>query len=66
MKLLKKIEAANHCRVSLRTIDNLMACGKLPFLRLGRVVRIDEADLEVTLQRFKSNRTAGNGGERIK
>ena len=38
-------EAARYWRVSLRTVDNLIADGRLPVVKVGRSVRIRPSDM---------------------
>lgn len=45
MKLLTINESAKLLRVHPNTIRNLIVAGKLPAYRIGRNIRIEEADL---------------------
>lgn len=45
-QLLTKPEAAKQLRVCVRTIENLMRARRLAFVKLGRAVRIERAELE--------------------
>ena len=42
---LKREEAAEILRVSVRTVDRLIEDGNLPASKVGRAVRIDRADV---------------------
>jgi excisionase family DNA binding protein len=50
--LLRKRVIAQQCSVSLRTIDNWVAAGKIPCIRIGRVTRFDPAAVREALQRY--------------
>jgi len=52
---LTRIEAAQRLRVSLRTLDRLLAEGCLPRVRLGRRVVVLEGDLEALLKTSKED-----------
>jgi excisionase family DNA binding protein len=43
---LTKQDAADYLKVSKRTIDNLMASGSLPFIKLGRIVRFPKSAID--------------------
>jgi excisionase family DNA binding protein len=43
--LLTKEGVAIYLRVTPRTVDNLMARGALPYLKIGRIVRFRLADV---------------------
>lgn len=45
-RVLTREEVAELLRVSVDTIDRLVASGSLPSFRVGRNVRFNEADLE--------------------
>ena len=49
-KLLDAAEVAERCGVSLRTVRRWIAAGDLVEHRLGRLVRVAEADLERFLE----------------
>jgi excisionase family DNA binding protein len=51
MRLMSRHEAAASLRISLRTLDRLVAAGALPVVRLGRRVVIREDDLENLVER---------------
>lgn len=61
--LVGKRAIAGRYTVSVRTVDNLMARGVLPFYKLGKAVRfsIPECDLALQAYRVRSRleRTAG-------
>lgn len=44
--LLKRNEAAERLRQSVRNIDKLIASGKLPSIRIGRSVLVRESAIE--------------------
>ena len=44
--LLTRRDAAKQLRVSLRTVDSLIATGDIPVVRIGSAVRIRPAALE--------------------
>lgn len=44
-RLLTTEKAAHYLGVSARTVKNLMADGRLPFVKIGRSTRLDPADL---------------------
>lgn len=44
-RLLTLDDAANLLGVSRSTVERLIRAGRLPVVRIGRLVRIDEADL---------------------
>ena len=52
---MTKREAAAHLQVSVRTIDNLLSARKLPFVRIGRSVRIPRRELDLQLRRRLSH-----------
>jgi excisionase family DNA binding protein len=52
-RLFTKKEAANHLTVCVRTIENLMAARQLGYIRIGRAVRLERAEIE----RFKKTFT---------
>jgi excisionase family DNA binding protein len=49
-ELLKKGQLAKELNLSQRTIENFMRRGWLPFIRLGRSVRFDLADVLATVK----------------
>ena len=51
--LLTAEQVASRLQLSLRTVRRWIAAGDLPVLRLGRAVRISEADLELFLRRAR-------------
>jgi excisionase family DNA binding protein len=50
--LATKAELARFLNVSPRTVDNYVASRKIPFLKLGRLVRFRLADVERALKRY--------------
>jgi excisionase family DNA binding protein len=51
--LLDKIETAERLRISLRTLDNRIKAGTIPFVRLGKLVRFIPSDIEKFIQAHK-------------
>jgi excisionase family DNA binding protein len=49
---LTKEELARHMRVGLRTVDNWIASRKIPYIKLGRLVRFRLDDVERALKRY--------------
>jgi excisionase family DNA binding protein len=49
-RMLKKVEVAEMFSVSQRTIDRLIASGKLPRVKIAGCVRIRLADAEKLIQ----------------
>jgi excisionase family DNA binding protein len=58
--LLTKTDLAERLRVKPRTVDNWMAEGRLPFLKLGKTVRFSWPTVKESLLRFE----VGGGGQR--
>ena len=58
--LLTKIDLAERLRVKPRTVDNWMAAGRLPFLKVGKTVRFSWPAVKKRLLRFE----VGGGGHR--
>ncbi len=59
-------QVAAHCRLSLRTIDELTRNGVLPHFKIGKSVRYDLLEVEAALrERFhiqaKAKKTASKG-----
>jgi len=50
-ELLNKKTGAKLIGVSIRTLDNLMDRGDLPFIRVGRQIKIHPNDLESFISR---------------
>jgi len=44
--LLDKIQTAERLKISLRTLDNRIKAGTIPFVRLGKLVRFIPGDIE--------------------
>jgi excisionase family DNA binding protein len=51
--LLDKIETAQRLRISLRTLDNRIKAGTIPFVRLGKLVRFIPSDIEKFIEAHK-------------
>ena len=51
--LLDKIETAERLRISLRTLDNRIKAGAIPFVRLGKLVRFIPSDIEKFIEAHK-------------
>ena len=58
--LLTKIDLVERLRVKPRTVDNWMAEGRLPFLKVGKTVRFSWPAVKKSLLRFE----VGGGGHR--
>jgi excisionase family DNA binding protein len=58
--LLTKTDLAERLRVKPRTVDNWMAAGRLPFLKVGKTVRFSWPAVKKSLLRFE----VGGGGHR--
>ena len=43
--LLDKIQTAERLNISLRTLDNRIKAGAIPFVRLGKLVRFIPSDI---------------------
>jgi excisionase family DNA binding protein len=55
-KLLTLREVAEYLRVSLSYVQQLSAKRKLPVIKIGRVVRIRQGELESWLESMKQNK----------
>jgi excisionase family DNA binding protein len=51
-RFLKKRELARHYGVSLRTVDKWVAQRKVPYLKIGYIIRFDLDKVEAALARF--------------
>ena len=51
--LLDKIETAERLKISLRTLDNRIKAGTIPFVRLGKLVRFIPSDIEKFIEAHK-------------
>ncbi len=49
-KKITRKELAAHLGLSLRTVDNLVTSGRIPYLKLGRAVRFDLSEVEAALR----------------
>ena len=61
--LLTAPEAAGLLNISVRHVTNLVADGTLPAVRLGRVLRFEEADLRAVIQARKTRGSAATRQE---
>jgi predicted site-specific integrase-resolvase len=50
-----KSRIAKHYQVSVRTVDNWMRTGVIPFVKIGGVVRFDPAKVAAALAKFEIN-----------
>lgn len=53
--LANKRQAAHHCSISTRCIDNWMRDGVIPYLKIGKLVRFNLEELDDALRRFTIN-----------
>ena len=51
LSLMDKKQAAQLLQITTRTLENHMRAGLLPYLKIGRTVRFDRADLLSHLNR---------------
>ena len=51
--LVDKRDLAQHLKVSTRQIDRFMASGRVPYLKLGNLVRFRLSAVEKSLGRFE-------------
>ncbi len=49
---LTKEELARHFKVGLRTVDNWIASGRFPYMKIGRLVRFSLPDVTRALERY--------------
>lgn len=49
-KLLNKRQLGDLLQASTRTVDNLIASGQLPVIRIGKLVRFDWGRVKASLQ----------------
>jgi excisionase family DNA binding protein len=54
--LLTTEQAAMNLGVSVRTVKNLMSDGKLSYVKIGRLTRIDPTDIEIFIARNRRKR----------
>jgi excisionase family DNA binding protein len=47
-----KREAALYFKIGARTLDDWMKKGKLPYVKIGKLVRFRQSDLDRTLEKF--------------
>jgi len=64
LQIYSRREAAEALRVSLRTLDTLLAQGKLRGRRIGRRVLVPQSELEKLLRRDTEIDPAQNNGQR--
>jgi predicted site-specific integrase-resolvase len=50
---LRKIDVARRYQVSVRTIDNWMADGKIPYIRVNRIIRFSPAACDEALKQLR-------------
>lgn len=50
---VKKVDIASSYSVTPRTVDNWMKAGKIPYFKIGKVVRFDPAKVAAALVRFE-------------
>ena len=59
-ELLKKAQLAEELNISTRSVENFMRRGWIPYVRIGRSVRFDLADVLATVkQRGQVNTVPG-------
>ncbi len=56
-------QLASHFGLSLRTVDALTASGKLPYLKIGKAVRYDLAEVEAAMRARFHVRASGGQAE---
>jgi len=47
---LRKIEVAHRYQVSVRTVDNWIAAGKIPYIRINRIIRFSPTACDEALK----------------
>lgn len=52
-RIIRKAELADKLQVSVRTIDNWMASGIIPFIKINRVRLFDLERVMASLERFE-------------
>lgn len=52
-ELLTKCELAKQCKCSVRTIDNWMRLGVIPYLKVGRCVRFNHSQVVEALSKYE-------------
>ena len=57
MQLSSLKQIARQLNVSEATIRRLIERGELPGIRIGRVLRVDQADVEALIRRWRTNAT---------
>jgi excisionase family DNA binding protein len=53
-RLLTRAEVADQLRVAPRTVARLLASGELPYVRIGRAVRVRTYDLDHFVARHRT------------
>ena len=61
LKLLNAQQVALRLSASTKTIYRMWQNGSLPYIRIGGLKRIDEADLNAVLSKLKEESSAENG-----
>ena len=57
MQLSSLRQVARQLHVSVATVRRLIERGELPGIRIGRVLRVDQADVEALIRRWRTNAT---------
>jgi excisionase family DNA binding protein len=53
-----KAELAKFLKVSPRTVDNYVSSRRIPYIKLGRLIRFRPADVERALKRYTVEETS--------
>jgi excisionase family DNA binding protein len=61
--LITEPEAARVLGIGARTLWELRARGRIPFVRIGTAIRYDVLDLRAFIESAKSGTNAGSGSE---
>jgi excisionase family DNA binding protein len=48
-----KSEIAGHLKCDIRTVTNLMRRGILPYVKIGRIVRLDLRECDQAMEKYK-------------
>ena len=62
--LLTKVEVGDALHLSTRTVENLLAAGELPGVKIGRSIRVRPSDLEAFIARKAAATAARKADER--
>jgi len=62
--LLTLLQAADTLQVSIRSVRRLVDAGALPAIRIGRLVRIDPADLAALIHTHKAPARVGRSARK--